>query len=343
MPEKVQEGRHLTILALLTLIATTLTLSLGPVWTQPTVPYYYRADALLEFHSLDRGTFTLKQSLYGDLALALKQTVESLGEEVYTESVKTILQQSLENRTLISGYYDFTLHGEPSVKLEFSGAEPPVATVTISFELIGNPPSEPTKVLIYQMDAEHPWLYRLYTEPLAVRLGNSTVITPLYELNLTIILPEGYCVESGGPRATMIKVLGAYPNQRIVLNWFVTNPELERRGTPLRKFGPMYLILDNPNPEIISKLNELEEQIASAKPTDLAAFEELLATFYDAKERALAFCAVESGLLTQLETQLAETTRPGVGLNPTVVWIASLGISALMLATAVFLMRRRRE
>ncbi|HDM91894.1 MAG TPA: hypothetical protein ENG69_00665 [Candidatus Korarchaeota archaeon] len=343
MQETVLGGSRSTILALFVLTVLVSAFSYASVYTQPSGPYYYRAEALLEFHSEDRGTFTLKQSLYGDLALALKQTIESLGEEVYVNSVRTILLQSLVNRTLITGYYDFTLDGEPSVKIDFSGAEPPVATVTISFDLIGRPPSEPIKALIYQMDPDHPWLYRLYTEPLAVRMGNSTIITPLYELNLTVVLPEGYCIESGGPRATMFKVVGTYPNQRIVLNWFVTNPELESRGTALRGFGPMYFILDRPDPEIISRFNELEGRLASARPVDPSAYDELLTTFYDARERVLAFCAVEPDLLNQLESQLANVTGTSGQLSPAMIWAASLGVSALLLAAAAFLRRGRSK
>jgi len=304
----------------------------------PTTPYYYRVDVLITFNSPDAAAVTVEQSLYGDLAISLRQSIESVGEEVYLDSVSSIIKSEVGNRTLIAGKYDFALDGDPKVRVQYAGGELPLAKITIDLTLRGVESPEGTKAMMYQMDSDHPWLYQLYTQPILVRLGNTSAVVPIHELNLTVILPPGYCVETGGPRATSVKLLGDYPNQRVVLNWHVTNPRVESRGTSTGSFGPLYFILDTPDESTASRLGEIQSTIQRSALSSEEA-ERLLADLGSARETLLEFCSVNQTLLDSLEARASGSTGGGAGTLP--VWAASIGVAALLLAASALLLRRR--
>ncbi len=303
----------------------------------PTTPYYYKVDVLMDFSSLDYAKISIQQNLYGDLAISLRQSIEAVGEEIYLDSVKSIIKAEIGNRSLITGRYDFVLEGDPQVQVRYSGAELPRAQISIDLTLRGSESASETKTLMYLMDASHPWLYQLYTQPILVRFGNTSVVVPLHELNLTIILPPGYCVETGGPRASTVKLLGDYPNQRVVLNWHVTNPSVEARGTTLRSFGPIFFILDRPNEEAVSKIQELESGLMTAGRAE--ELEELLSELSRAEDVLLEFCSMNQTYLTDLE---ARATQVSGGAGPSLAtWVASAGITAILIGASVILLRRR--
>ena len=323
----------LTAVTALSLLLT-VPLAAQAAFGEPTTPYYYKVDVLMDFPSLDYAEISIRQSLYGDLAVSLKQAIEAVGEEVYLDSVSAIIKAEIGNRSLITGKYDFVLDGDPQVQVRYSGAELPRAEILIDFALRGSESTSETKVLMYLMDASHPWLYQLYTQPILVRFGNTSVVVPMHELNLTILLPPGFCVETGGPRASAVKLLGEYPNQRVVLNWHVTNPSVETRGTTVKSFGPLFFILDRPNEEAFSKIQELE----SSLPTDGRA-EELLNDLSRAKSTLLEFCSVNQTYLADLEARVPQVSG---GTGPSlVVWAASLGVTAVLIAASAMLLRRR--
>ncbi len=312
----------------------TVPLSVQAAFGEPTTPYYYKVDVLMDFPSLDYAEISIKQSLYGDLAISLRQSIEAVGEEVYLDSVSSIIKAEIGNRSLITGRYDFVLDGDPKVQVRYSGAELPRAEILIDFVLRGSESASGTKMLMYLMDASHPWLYQLYTQPILVRFGNTSVVVPLHELNLTIVLPPGFCVETGGPRASAVKFLGEYPNQRVVLNWHVTNPSVETRGTTLKSFGPVFFILDRPDEEALSEIQELESSLLA-----YGRAEDLLSELSRAKSTLLEFCSVNQTYLADLKTRATQV--PG-GTGPSlVVWAASVGVAAVLIGASAILMRRR--
>ena len=314
----------------------------SPVDAQPQTPLpplvYYKIDVLIVFPSPDEIEVSINKTVFGDAADFLNRAIEETGEEAYISGVSEYVKNLIGDRTIITGTYDFTLSGDPEVSVSH-GTDPINWTKTmIRFRLAGSVRDETTlHAPTYRTVGAR--FYSLYTSPLVLTAENLSVVVPIDTLNLTMKMPEGFRLFTGGPRPTYYTYeRGPSGLPRLVFNWLVRNPSYEGRGQD-PPFGEFMIILMKFTDDGLEKLNRLEDLVRAAENSPQAAdpyVRELIAKGLRAlREGAFLGSPPEELDVTEELSSLEIETPGGLPLP----WVVSAILSVLFVVLALWIRR----
>ncbi len=229
---------------------------------QPFIPImYYKIDTLMDFRSPDEAEVTINQTVYGDASTLVERLISRSGEEVYCAQESDLTRLRLADRPLVTGTAIFKLAGNVSVLIDRGLSPINWTRISTKFTIRANITDNST---VEYMITDY--LSQLYTQPLVIPTvtGEKVMLLPIYTLNLTAVMPPGYIIQTGGPRASYVKPIYYDGQKRALINWFIRNPAMEYRGTQ-HPFTTFYVVLARAPPDILELEDSLSGLLSAAE------------------------------------------------------------------------------